>query len=43
MILQLKETYKPELLLVKDTIIESFIKHLRYWHKQAIVKLGKAI
>lgn len=43
MILQLKETYKPELLLVKDTIIESFIKHLKYWHKQALVKLGKAI
>lgn len=37
------EICMPELQENKHIIIESFIKHLKYWFKRARVKLGKAI
>lgn len=37
------QKYKSELMSYKDEIVESFIKHLRYWFEHAQKRLGKAI
>ncbi|MCM1220798.1 MAG: hypothetical protein NC548_40535 [Lachnospiraceae bacterium] len=37
------QKYKSELISYKDEIIESFIKHLKYWFDEAQKRLGKAI
>lgn len=40
---QMINFHMSDLLSIKDEITSSFIEHLKYWHKRALEKWGKAI